>query len=329
MKQCITCSRWWHTQCVSLQGLKENELNLLKSWLCPLCYTLPEGVKNVNKPNDTQSEIETLIQSESTKIMEEIQSVKKLVAATLKKELNKNLDEQTNKWNNVLQDNREETSRVISQTITENNTRVISEVVNSSKQQMDADKREREMRKCNIVISDLIESKARLTTDKSKHDRDYATQVLGLDDDEIVKVRRAGPPPQGEQGRPRPLIVTVLTPELANQLHDYGRGVRRTCTTDRRIAFWVNPDLIKADREANFKAREAARDRFRGRENQRRGGNYVVPDNLSPVSSARSSRQSSPAGSVHSLTLSHQNSPEPVDLLHTVSHNSSVDEQDL
>ena len=338
MKQCIKCVRWWHAQCVTLQGLGEKELNLLKTWVCPLCYTLPEGVVNGNQQNVSKTDIETVVQSQTNKIIKEIKSVKaavitkdnlkELVAATLKNELDKNLDEQSNKWSNVLQDNREETSRVISQTINENNSRVIHEVVNNSKQQMDADQRERDLRKCNVVINDLGESTARLTNDKVREDLNRACQVLGVEQDEIVKVWRSGPPKQGERPRPRSLIVTVINPELANQLHDYGRGVKRVCTSDRHLKFWVNPDLIKADRDANFNAREAARARARERGHQRQPRIEVGRRNMSPVS-PRSSRLGSPARRAYTPTSSVNGSPRTRSLSNGTRHSSANAGRDL
>ena len=59
------------------------------------------------------------------------------------------------------------------------------------------------------------------------------------------------------------MIITVASPELASHLHDHGRGWR---ARDREgNAFWVNADLIKADREANYQARKLARNRRPGR----------------------------------------------------------------
>ena len=52
---------------------------------------------------------------------------------------------------------------------------------------MDSDARERELRKCNVAINDFPESNFRLTTAKIQDDRDKAAQILGVDDEEIIK----------------------------------------------------------------------------------------------------------------------------------------------
>ena len=285
--QCNTCARWWHIQCVGLTGLKDTEIALLRSWECPLCLKLPHGVERENvtlTKTDIQGALQPLL--DEIKIVKEkvmpTDKMKQIVTTTVEKGISDKLELQTNKWSHVLQENRDQTS----QAITENNTRVINQVISQSRQQMDSDARERELRKCNVAINDFPESNFRLTTAKIQDDRDKAAQILGVDDEEIIKVRRAGKLIEGAR-RPRSLIVTLTTPDLANNLHDYGRGIKRVCTSDRSLAYWVNPDLIKADRDANYRARVIARQR---RGVQPRG--MTVLDNLSPISSAASGHHS-------------------------------------
>ena len=38
---CSKCKQYWHTECVTLDGLNEKDINKLVKWLCPLCYTAP------------------------------------------------------------------------------------------------------------------------------------------------------------------------------------------------------------------------------------------------------------------------------------------------
>ena len=38
---CSKCHQYWHLQCVTLDGLEEDDINKLINWLCPLCYTAP------------------------------------------------------------------------------------------------------------------------------------------------------------------------------------------------------------------------------------------------------------------------------------------------
>ena len=65
-------------------------------------------------------------------------------------------------------------------------------------------------------------------------------------------------------GSPRILVAVLYSPDLAKQKHNYGRG-RPIYGENGRIIYWVNPDLIKADRVANYNLR------LKRRENQREG----------------------------------------------------------
>ena len=38
---CSKCKQYWHTECVTLDGLNEKDINKLVKWLCPLCYVCP------------------------------------------------------------------------------------------------------------------------------------------------------------------------------------------------------------------------------------------------------------------------------------------------
>ena len=123
-----------------------------------------------------------------------------------------------------------------------------------TKEKIDSDTLEREKRRCNIIIREIGESKATLISDKIEEDRRRAIEILNIQDKEILNVRRAGR--SRVDGSIRPLILTVSTPELANDLHNYGRGQKRVNDLG---TFWINPDLIQADRVANYKVRVLAR----------------------------------------------------------------------
>ena len=72
----------------------------------------------------------------------------------------------------------------------------------------------------------------------------------------IVSCHRAG---KKVDDRPRLLIVTMQSPDLAQTMHCYGSGRKFDTSSGNKI--WCNPDLIKADRIANFNARKLQRER--------------------------------------------------------------------
>ena len=77
-----------------------------------------------------------------------------------------------------------------------------------------------------------------------------------------------------ENGDPRLLIVTLSSPSLAEQLHNYGSGARVETTggNDCRKDIWINQDLIKSDRDANYHARKLMREKRAKLEERRRKG---------------------------------------------------------
>ena len=120
-----------------------------------------------------------------------------------------------------------------------------------------------------------------------EHDKDFVLRLLDIREDQLINVSRAGPPIgslRNDRRTTRPLIITVSTPEMAAYLHNYGRGWR---IASRNGVFWVNPDLIKADRIANAKARDARK--------MRRQRGMIVTDEV--------------AGSPRRHTPNQQNSP--------------------
>ena len=79
--------------------------------------------------------------------------------------------------------------------------------------------------------------------------------ALGLANEDIEYVRRVGKLPNDESPGPRPLVITVRTPEMAAALHGHGRG-RKFTDNVSGVDTWCNPDLIAADRKANYLARQ-------------------------------------------------------------------------
>ena len=121
--------------------------------------------------------------------------------------------------------------------------------------------------------------------DQVKEDYNFALKLLRIREEELIKVVRAGPPIGSRDHDTRVcrvMIITVDSPQHAEYLHNYGKGWRRDLVGGG--ALWVNPDLIKADRDANWRARQLAKNRRQGR------GNFRVLDEWS----------NSPHGSHHS-----------------------------
>ena len=86
----------------------------------------------------------------------------------------------------------------------------------------------------------------------------YIQTELKIEDKDFRNCYRAGAIRKDNDGNtiPRPLIIEMSNIDKAEYWHDYGRGYR----TDN--GFWINPDLCKADRSAQFFARDEQRKRM-------------------------------------------------------------------
>ena len=291
---CKTCDQWWHAKCVSLKGLSVDDLKKLTDWDCPICYVLPE--------NAPQGKLEALIKSESNKITARLQSVEAAVAQdkmkmVISEVVKENLDEQVNSLTEVVSANSDNTRRVITESIQRNSQKVLSDVVKSSKAQVDSDAAAREQRKCNLIIRKVTEPTGATPDERRAQDTEFVQDILNVDANQIIRVTRAGPPigyRQDDNRSSRPIIVTMETPELASYMHNHGRGWKRVDENNR--IYWVNPDLIQVDREANYNARVLAQTRRQGRNREFRSVDRAV---ISPTSSHHSATPENNSPIVH------------------------------
>ena len=255
MIRCSPCNRWFHTFCVGLKGLTKAMLLKLVSWSCPFCL-------DVVKSSFTRA---TISDVNIQKIADKIETV-----------IDKKIEDKTKAMVAEMTVNTR-------QIVVNSQTTAVKAAIDSSREKMDLDHHEREKRKSNIVVKEVEESTSRDPTERKDHDQKFLVDVVGIDSADIINVFRAGAPKS--DGSCRPLIATISTPDLAAQIHNYGRG-RRVNWRDRY--WWVNQDLIQADRLANYNARVTRR---QPRQYPR---NYLTVDSISPISyaTAATSRRS-------------------------------------
>ena len=144
-----------------------------------------------------------------------------------------------------------------------------NEIISQTTAKQEADMVEKEKRSRNCVISGVKESELTVPDDRRVADTLLAEKLMGLEGQKsIVKCFRAGPilgtGSNSSRTEPRPLIVTLVNPELAKQAHNYGNGAKINVDgTD----YWVNPDLTRTERKANYLARQKKRGRIPNSEN--------------------------------------------------------------
>ena len=114
---------------------------------------------------------------------------------------------------------------------------------------------ERRNRARNVVITGIPESTSEESADRIAHDKAAIVTECTIDGNMIERCYRAGR--VHEQGlrpsKPRPLVVVLSKPQLAQELHGYGTG--------QKIAneIWINPDLTRSERTVAYNARRARR----------------------------------------------------------------------
>ena len=140
----------------------------------------------------------------------------------------------------------------------------------------DADQYEKEKRSRNVCISNVTESKKGEIPEKIAEDTRFASQLLQIPEGSIEACFRVGPPlGQGsneDRLTPRPLIVVLESPDAARKQHRYGIGVK---VTSNNRDFWINPDLTRAERKANYDARQFRKRRLQNIKSTKDTGSVV------------------------------------------------------
>ena len=190
----------------------------------------------------------------------------------------------------------------------------MEKVITASIVKQDSDYVERERRKKNIVVKNIPESKATGDSQQRREDRVTVMDILGIEDEEdVMSVWRAGPPIGSlpdDNRKTRPVIVMMKTPELAKEFHGYSSG--RKYVTISGAEYYANPDLIQADRIANYNARQL-RKKLRGNVQANLPADSEVPKAVEPkvtAPDAATSKAAAPNAAVpNTAAVTNKDSP--------------------
>ena len=256
---CDKCDRWWHCSCAGLKGLDEPGAKLLVPWLGPCCFILSKTIQDKlgkNSPKtDEEYSITDIVQKEIRDILPEI--VSQVVAETT----NKN----SSPWADLFRKQTQTLEQKIDD-VNDNQKLAVAAAMDKNKMLQTVDHVEREKRKKNVVIKDVRESKLDTQVKRDDDDFDRVLEILDIDEEDLISITRAGPPlgkgKNEHRTHPRPIIAMVSTPAIAQQCCGHGTGSKRYIKirgeTEKR-EYWINADLIYADRKANWESRTLVR----------------------------------------------------------------------
>ena len=248
--ECSKCAQWYHCCCVSLGGLSTESVKLIKKWECFECFVPlfvgsdPERVVSLESRT-----LRTIVREELKAVSDSLKSQTEETVVTAKKEIIKISTESV----------KSVTDKAAS---TELAKRVVA--------QMDADSIERKNRECNIMIKNVGEWKTSNGKLDTKADEEFVVHTCNVERGDIESCFRAGKIITGTDGKakPRPLIVKLKSKEDAMHYSKNGKGNLVESSDDydddgNPLKYWINLDLCRADRSAQFFVREERRKRVK------------------------------------------------------------------
>ena len=150
---CENCHKFWHLCCVGLSGLEEKMVGLLQNWMCQDCYTCPHSyIDKAQKPSTT-SDCTTI----KVMVRDELHAIQPVIKATIESAVKsvvsnsvcskEDIKDVVKSYADVAKEAQKE---VIEQAAVAQSSKTVVESVVS---QLDADKVEREKRRCNRCCS--------------------------------------------------------------------------------------------------------------------------------------------------------------------------------
>ena len=241
---CSTCENWWHSSCAGLAGLTVADVKKLRVWNCHFCFVLPESLKFAKLTDDVAKELKSVIQTAVSASVE--QSIQKVLVKDVVSEANKKIHKS---WAEIASGQQKKL-------ITEVCQHAAGPAITTISQQIDANMQQRLKRVKHIVVSNLpdsgkkTESQAELKDIICQHATDLTTS-------DIQSAKRVGDFSRINRNkfRGRMVIAVLKSEESASYMHNNGRGfVYRGNKQEDDV--WINPDMIKADRDVQWNTRE-------------------------------------------------------------------------
>lgn len=262
------CEKFYHVDCVNVAGLTKEAVELLVGWRCPLCYVSPHTPDKILQTALGSAPAATPISEEVSEIIsvavtDALNRFSVKAGAVIESSTQVSVDlikeESSTAWADAVKKGMGEVAEE----------RTSDTVVKKVLGQIEQDRIERAKRKNNVVIRNVEEIKNKDGKLDKDEDFKFLTKTCGLQADQIVEHFRAGSSGTNSKGIviPRPLVVKLTSPDISREEHLFNKGRRVEDHTDlddngRPRVYWVNADLCRADREAQFLVREERRKRL-------------------------------------------------------------------
>lgn len=252
---CSECETWWHAWCVNLKGISEDMAATIEDWKCPRCY-----VSRYTPVKLIKSTFPEVVSSGSCNVgKEELRKMIKEELATTKSEIVAESKETAKSYASALKDEVKETTEK----------KTSKELAKQVVVQMDVDNVERKKRECNIVVKGVKESSTQDAGASSSADLEFLSGTGDIAREEIVSCFRAGKRTVDSNGNeiPRPLVAKLKSKEKMLTYTKNGKGnmvesKSETGSDGKPLRYWINQDLCRADREAQFFVRQEQRKRL-------------------------------------------------------------------
>eukprot|EP00116_Pleurobrachia_bachei_P005844 sb/3466106/ len=218
-------------------------------------------------PDPAQSQVDVTMKKEIKDAVKD--NLKEVMTEAVNKIVNtdkmkKTFAEVVNNSQNII---KKETKKCFDESLSSALQESQNEIVAKTTARQEDDQFEKERRVRNVTVVNIPESSLPESKDREEADAVFTSELLQIRRNQVIACYRAGPPigtgSNKDKEGPRPLIVVLETPELAKSKHKYGNGDRIIVDG---VIYWVNPDLTRAERKANWRAREKRKERFRRRE---------------------------------------------------------------
>ncbi|KAL5250782.1 hypothetical protein ACHWQZ_G016501 [Mnemiopsis leidyi] len=167
---CDQCEKFWHYGCVGLKGLTEEMGRLLENWLCPDCFKSPHSY--IESDNEENKALRVIIK-------EELQ----LFAPKLTNSLNNVINGSTEKTvNKAVHLYSEVTAKSQKKVIEDLSTAQASEnVISKVQTKMHTDAYERNLRKLNLCVLKVPESKKDTSKQRQEGDAKFCLETLKIE----------------------------------------------------------------------------------------------------------------------------------------------------